>query len=43
MKFCGDFYFTRIISNGEAMADRSKTRSKIYERLNNPELRCKTG
>lgn len=25
------------------MADRSKTRSKIYERLNNPELRCKTG
>lgn len=25
------------------MAERSKTRSKIYERLNNPELRCKTG
>lgn len=25
------------------MADRGKTRSKIYERLNNPELRCKTG
>ncbi|KAJ7360252.1 Rab5 GDP/GTP exchange factor [Desmophyllum pertusum] len=25
------------------MADRNKTRSKIYERLNNPELRCKTG
>lgn len=25
------------------MADRSRTRSKILERLNNPELRCKTG
>lgn len=25
------------------MADRNRTRSKIYERLNNPELRCKTG
>nr|XP_058944617.1 rab5 GDP/GTP exchange factor-like [Pocillopora verrucosa] len=25
------------------MADRNRTRSKIYETLNNPELRCKTG
>lgn len=25
------------------MGDRNKARSKIYERLNNPELRCKTG
>ena len=27
----------------QTMGDRSRTRSKIYERLNNPELRCKTG
>ena len=25
------------------MADRTRARSKIYERLNNPELRCRTG